>query len=382
MASSIPCVTKTMVLRSADQIRNSSSCRLRRVSASSAPKGSSMSSMGGSMASSRPKATFASTVIQGKSAYSWKTIPRSGPGPATGLPFASSVPAVGGANPAMALRRVDFPQPDGPSKQTSSPGATLRSIPSSASTSRPPVRKALARPVIWTAGSTWSALHPAVPAQEPAVEAVHEDVDAEPAQADGDHPGDDLVGPHELARLEDAVAKPPVHRRHLGHDDDDEGDPDPHPHAGEDVGHGSRHDDAPEEHALPRAEVLGGPNVDGVDVPHAGDGVDEHREEGAERDEEERGRVAEPEPQDGERDEGDGRDGPQHLQERGEEVVDERPPAHEEPERQRHPAPDEEAGQHAREAPQRVLRQLAGKEPGEAAPLRRVVGLERREVLP
>src|ERR1700749_3258793 len=120
-------------------MRKSSSCRLRRVSASSAPKGSSKSSVGASRARaramatrchippdrslgkrsrkshkdslrkrpetassmrargnlriSRPKATLSKTVIQGKSAYSWKTIARSGPGAATGFPCTSTLPA-------------------------------------------------------------------------------------------------------------------------------------------------------------------------------------------------------------------------------------------------------------------------------------------------
>src|SRR5512146_2625613 len=216
--------------------------------------------------SSRPNATLPSTVIHGNNAYSWKTIARSGPGPDTGWPLASTVPLVGGANPAITFRSVDFPHPDGPRRHTSSPGSTSRSIPSSAITSRAPDRNTLWTSRTRTAGSVTSALHSAVPPQRPGVEPVHADVDAETAQPDRDHPGDDLVRPHELPGLEDAIAESLVHRGHLRDDHHDERDADPDPHTGQDVRHRRGQDDPPEERGLVRAEVLGGADVDRVDV--------------------------------------------------------------------------------------------------------------------
>ncbi len=48
-------------------------------------------------------------------------MPRMGEGPATGVPSTVTVPAVGCRKPATMLRSVDFPQPDGPRRQTNSP---------------------------------------------------------------------------------------------------------------------------------------------------------------------------------------------------------------------------------------------------------------------
>src|SRR5438552_11856149 len=165
---------------------------------------------------SRPKAMFSETVIQGKSAYSWKTIARSGPGALTGLPKASTVPSSGAMKPAMTLSSVDLPQPDGPSRQTNSPGATSRSMFSNA---RMVCVNCLRTPRMCTAASDPATegglgpafvaalciFDPAVPAQQPTVEARHAGVDREAAQADGAHAGDGLGGPDEFARFGDPI---------------------------------------------------------------------------------------------------------------------------------------------------------------------------------
>jgi hypothetical protein len=44
----------------------------------------------------------------------------------------STRPAEGRSSPAAALRRVDFPQPVGPTMATNSPAATASSMPSTA----------------------------------------------------------------------------------------------------------------------------------------------------------------------------------------------------------------------------------------------------------
>jgi hypothetical protein len=46
----------------------------------------------------------------------------------------SAVPAVGFVRSPMIRSNVDLPQPEGPIKETNSPGSTSRSIPSSAVT--------------------------------------------------------------------------------------------------------------------------------------------------------------------------------------------------------------------------------------------------------
>src|SRR5471032_505272 len=353
-------VTKMMVFFSSAQMRSSSSCRLRRVSASSEPNGSSISMIGESKAStramatrwrmppdrsfgkrclkslndsmpsswstlavicacgmpliSRPKAMFFSTVIQGNSAYSWNTMPRSGPGPVTSLLSAVMAPDDGNEKPAIAFSSVDLPQPEGPSRQTNWPCGISRLMSLRAITSRLSVLKTL----LTALTSIWVILilQAAVPAQQMIVQFVHADVDDQAQQADADHAGDDFVGPEVFARFEDAEAEAVVHGDHLRHDHHDEGGADADPHAGQDVGHGGRQHHADKHGALADAEVAGGADVDAVHLAHAGDGVDQHREEGAQRDQEHGRRVAQAEPQNRQRNVGDRRNRPQHLHQR------------------------------------------------------------------
>src|SRR6185503_6842823 len=179
-ASAMSCVTNTMVLPVRCQISSRKPCMRRRVSASSAPNGSSISSTLGSTASARAickrwrmppescdgnlrlcsfsptiaryfsmiagqspfgslrtrsaKRTFSSTESHGRSAApaSWKNITRSRPAPRTGAPSKSTLPSLARSKPARMLSRVDLPQPEGPSRQTSSPCETSSWMPSSA----------------------------------------------------------------------------------------------------------------------------------------------------------------------------------------------------------------------------------------------------------
>src|SRR5215510_15604477 len=57
---------------------------------------------------------------QGKTPYSWKITPRSGPGPLIGLPSNVTAPADGCMNPATMFNIVVLPQPDGPMTETNS----------------------------------------------------------------------------------------------------------------------------------------------------------------------------------------------------------------------------------------------------------------------
>ena len=104
---------------------------------------------------SRPKAMFCATVIQGNRAYSWNTMPRSGPGAATVRPSTSMPPRVGCEKPAMALSSVDFPQPDGPSRQTNSPRLMVKSMSLRATTSPPGTGKILSTPETTMCGEAW-----------------------------------------------------------------------------------------------------------------------------------------------------------------------------------------------------------------------------------
>ena len=72
----------------------------------------------------RPKAIFSYTVIVGKRAYDWKTIPisrASGSNRVTSRPPTSILPRVGILKPTRARKVVDLPQPEGPKKVKNSP---------------------------------------------------------------------------------------------------------------------------------------------------------------------------------------------------------------------------------------------------------------------
>ncbi len=57
---------------------------------------------------------FLSTFSQGKSAASWKTMPRSAPAPEMIRSATRTTPALGASRPATTLSSVDLPHPDGP----------------------------------------------------------------------------------------------------------------------------------------------------------------------------------------------------------------------------------------------------------------------------
>ncbi len=67
---------------------------------------------------------FPAAVSHGNSADSWNIS-------AARPPVTSIEPALTGSSPATRFSSVDLPQPDAPSRQTNSPGATVRSMPSS-----------------------------------------------------------------------------------------------------------------------------------------------------------------------------------------------------------------------------------------------------------
>ena len=60
------------------------------------------------------------TDSQGKTPYSWKMTPRSGPGPEMGLPSSVTLPEDGCMKPATMFIIVVLPQPDGPITETNS----------------------------------------------------------------------------------------------------------------------------------------------------------------------------------------------------------------------------------------------------------------------
>ena len=90
--------------------------------------------------SSVAKAMFSATERFGNSEKSWKMTMTPAAAEALGssrernLPSMRISPSVGCSTPASILISVDFPEPFSPARQTASPGATVKSTPSSATT--------------------------------------------------------------------------------------------------------------------------------------------------------------------------------------------------------------------------------------------------------
>src|SRR5471032_1174621 len=182
-ASVIEWVTNSTVLGRSLQIRNSSSVISSRVSASSAPNGSSISRMSGSCTSARQIATrccmppdssrgerrskparptsltnaaalsalvesmrcimrsgnstLSMTLAHGSRVGAWKTMPVSGRGSRMGCPPIVAVPAVGRMRPATIRNKVDLPHPDGPTSAMNSSRSIVSDTSSSAVTWSP-----------------------------------------------------------------------------------------------------------------------------------------------------------------------------------------------------------------------------------------------------
>src|SRR5581483_4045155 len=73
----------------------------------------------------KPSATFSRAVFHGSSASSWNRMPTS-----DGFNPVSTVPASGCCSPITARRRLDLPEPDGPTRLTNCPSSTARLAPS------------------------------------------------------------------------------------------------------------------------------------------------------------------------------------------------------------------------------------------------------------
>src|SRR5260364_81080 len=75
---------------------------------------------------SSPASTFCNTVSHGNSAKVLNTIATPCAGPDKGFPRYSTAPPLGSIRPAMMRNKVDFPEPERPSRPTISPSASLR----------------------------------------------------------------------------------------------------------------------------------------------------------------------------------------------------------------------------------------------------------------
>ncbi len=108
----------------------------------------------------------------------------------------------------------------------------------------------------------------------------------------------------------------------LGDDDDEERQRHAEPEPGQDVRQRGRQNDAREEPDAARAEALGRPQEDRVDLTHAGDGGEEDREKRRVSDEPDLGGLADPDPYDEHRQHRQRRDGPEQLDQRLDDVAD------------------------------------------------------------
>lgn len=155
---------------------------------------------------------------------------------------------------------------------------------------------------------------------------------------------------------------------HLGHDGDDQREGKAHAHAGEDVRHARRQHHA--QGGAQPAYAQGACNVDGnvVHRAHAGNGVDEHREKGRERDDEDLHRVVHSEQQDQRRDDRRSRNRPQQLYHRLKRRVHYAHAGHEQPDDKRGAYAERIAGEHAIEARAEHFHELARGESGNKRP--------------
>src|SRR5450830_474623 len=137
-----------------------------------------------------------------------------------------------------------------------------------ATTSRSSLLKILLTPETTMWDALMSVLQSAMPAQHVIVQAAHAEIDGQAQQADGDHAGDDLVGPEIFARFHDTETQAVADRDHLGHDHHDEGGADADAHARQNIGHRRRQHYAQEHGGLAGAEVARCTQIDAVDLAY------------------------------------------------------------------------------------------------------------------
>src|SRR5439155_17593490 len=245
---------------------------------------SSRSSLG-TPRSSRPNATFASTVSHGKRAMFWKTIARSGPGPRTGVPSMRTSPASMGTSPAIARSSVVFPHPDGPMIVRNSFSLMARLMSCSASTSSFPFRpgKILRTPISLITASLTPDPGRGDPRSRPALESAgHVDEHERLDHDQYDHRVEPVVF-EDPPEPQDEVADPDRHHQELHdhHARDRAAEPDP--YAGHDRRERGRQQHATPDLPLGRAEAARHLEERDVDLTYAGAAVDDDHRDGEQR---------------------------------------------------------------------------------------------------
>src|SRR2546426_33282 len=272
-ASRIECVTKTIVLCSTRWMRESSSCITSRVCASRAPNGSSLSTMGGVLASARAIATRC-------------FIP---PESCTGNFVACSrSPTLSRYRAATSPHRAaSTPARRGPNSTLRAPGR-----PGRGPRRHPP-------------GSSRGRTLPPEPATAEADDEGVARVAEEPQHNGG---AEHLVHEEEVPPVVDEVPEPLFGADELGDDDDEERERHAETDPGQELRQRRRQHDAEKERRAPGAQAGGGAEQQRVHPPDRVDRREEHRKERRVGDERDLRRLADPHPDDEER---------QHRQRRG-----------------------------------------------------------------
>src|ERR1700722_6205036 len=204
-------------------------------------------------------------------------MPRSLPGPVTGLPSIATSPVVGSSKPAMIRSSVDFPQPEAPIMQTNSPFGIARSTGANASTSSSPTAKRLVTP--WMVRvSVWPLLTVLrAPAQEMIADRHNDAVGDKAAGADHDHACNHEIGARQRAAIHHHRAEAGRNTGHFADHDQDPGKAMRDPQATEDRGQRGRQYDLPEHAGAGTAEHGGSFEQSRIDRADAKHGVQEDR---------------------------------------------------------------------------------------------------------
>src|SRR5262245_23986472 len=187
-------------------------------------------------------------------------MPRSGPGPATGLSWTRTVPAVAVSKPAIMRSRVGLPQPEAPSRHTNSPVPTTRSMSPRAATRPFPTSKVFDSPSMRSRGAlsareiVASDMMLRAPAQQAVVHQHDDAVRKKAGNPDHDHAADDEIRARQGPPVHDDGAEPLGDTGHFADDDQDPGESEAEPEAVEDARRRRRQDHGAEQLGAAAAE--------------------------------------------------------------------------------------------------------------------------------
>src|SRR6266568_1716653 len=391
-ASSTSCVTMSTVLPVAATMRISSSCSRARVRASSAPNGSSSSRTLGSIESARAMPTrcfmppeiscgylcwacpsctssrarrtrsltaaffsaapntrstaswtFSKQVSQGSREWFWNTTPRSGPGPVTSRSASRTWPSVGLRSPATMLSSVD------------SPARMSRLISSSAQNGPFFVSNTLRTLSI----CKYLSVIPCSLVAEAAGEEDHQLFEREADDADREDGDDDVLHVEVVPFVPYPEADADAAGEHLRGDDHQPRHADRQAHARDHVRKHGREKDLPEHRPLRKVEDPRDVEIVLRDVAHADRGVDDHRPQGADEDDVDRGGVGGLEHHQADRQPGERRHRLQDADDRRRHVGEEaKTPEHEterDADERRHPETDADPAERGEHVPAYAL---------------------------